>query len=752
MDGRGGTAAALGGRVTGASDAPPGSWRGAVTGGVLLLFLALFAVPPIRVFSGAPWFSSVEVLLLTALGLGLVLGDRRGLLGIAARPRVALALALLCVLELLAGRLAPEHGLSASYSGPGGLPQLARSIDYPGLESATRIDEVLDFDDESAGLGLRPFPLGFLDQGPHHALAPFWRDLRVPPGRQRAREAFRPSPRTRPEFSVVWRGFLHAPRDGRYVLRVDGGGSSELTVADAAPVAGGESIEVDLSTADQVPIELRHVQPEGAPVFLRLSWTPPDGEERVVPSAALLPARASEWRLRRDGFARPLRAVVAAVGALLSLLVAVRLLAPRALSEPRRWFLAVVGLALVLRLGVHLAVFAQPHAAILQGLSNDDYMHMGAASSIVLFDPLWPAGRAFHYAPVYRYFLALVQLLLGEGLRSVALAQHVLGALTCGLVYVVGRRTFSHRAGLFAAGLTAFFPLLACYESRAFMATLGAFMAMLALCAALRVKESERPRDLFAVGVLFGATLLTRPNLGLFVVPVIAWIAWQSPALRTGARRAALVVAGAVACVAPCTIKNFVASGELVVISSNGPVNLFIGNNPKATGRYMRPSRQDEDKRYVARTIEFVREHPGDWLRLLGKKLRLVLAVRALWIPYAGALLGWLLARKARIRGTLPISAGIAAVFGTPVLFFLFERFLVPGVPLLFLYCGFALDRLVPVRLWRRSPGARLLAVTGLLAACAAYLYVTVYGTAIENLVQVPWDLGRWAWLAPWVS
>ena len=66
-------------------------------------------------------------------------------------------------------------------------------------------------------------------------------------------------------------------------------------------------------------------------------------------------------------------------------------------------------------------------------------------------------GEVVAKAPLYPYFLAFHQWLVGAGppgLFSAHLGQLVLGAVTCGLTYLLGRRAFGEPAGI-AAGLLA---------------------------------------------------------------------------------------------------------------------------------------------------------------------------------------------------------------------------------------------------------------------------------------------------------
>ena len=105
-----------------------------------------------------------------------------------------------------------------------------------------------------------------------------------------------------------------------------------------------------------------------------------------------------------------------------------------------RIFWAVVLAALLIRIGfVSLLPLDAPDTADYQsyalGLLN------GSGFSADLYR-----------APLYPAFLAAVYALLGKGFAAVRIIQAALGAITCGLVFLLARRLFdSPRAGILAA-------------------------------------------------------------------------------------------------------------------------------------------------------------------------------------------------------------------------------------------------------------------------------------------------------------
>ena len=94
---------------------------------------------------------------------------------------------------------------------------------------------------------------------------------------------------------------------------------------------------------------------------------------------------------------------------------------------------------------------------------------------------------------------------------------------------------------------------------------------------------------------------MNRPNMMFGIAAVLA-----ASVLLRRFRPAILLVAGLAAGLAPVVVRNVLVAGEWTPASSHGGLNLYIGNNPQATGFYrvppgIRPSieGQQEDTRRV---------------------------------------------------------------------------------------------------------------------------------------------------------
>ncbi len=116
------------------------------------------------------------------------------------------------------------------------------------------------------------------------------------------------------------------------------------------------------------------------------------------------------------------------------------------------WFWVIFGCAFVLRLLYLVEIDSIP---LFYNLAGDGRAYDEWAQRIAAGD--WIGQDVFYQAPLYPYFLGVLQVVLGHHLRLIRLTQIALGALSCALIFRIGRDLFSRQAGI-AAGL-----ILSCY-------------------------------------------------------------------------------------------------------------------------------------------------------------------------------------------------------------------------------------------------------------------------------------------------
>jgi tetratricopeptide (TPR) repeat protein len=259
------------------------------------------------------------------------------------------------------------------------------------------------------------------------------------------------------------------------------------------------------------------------------------------------------------------------------------------------------------------------------------------------------AGQPYFRAPLYPWLLGMCFKLFGENFLVPRLVQAALSAVSCGFVFLIGRRVYGRLVGAAAGAVAATYWLYLYFAGELLITTLIVFLDLVFLWVLIGADGERTPLRFLAAGLVLGLSAIARPNVLLFGLFTLLWIILSDLAVRRRALRNAIVFG--LACmipIAPITIRNYVAGHDLVLISSQGGVNFYIGNNPQsdgvravvpgtrpdwwggyydaiemadeAEGRTLKPSQVSAY--FFRQGIRFIRHDPGAWLRLTGRKIR----------------------------------------------------------------------------------------------------------------------------------
>jgi tetratricopeptide (TPR) repeat protein len=373
-------------------------------------------------------------------------------------------------------------------------------------------------------------------------------------------------------------------------------------------------------------------------------------------------------------------------------------------------------------------------------------------------------------SPLYPYTLGALYAIFGDGLTLPRILNALLGALTCGGVFLVGRGLFGRPAGAVAGLAMALYGPAIFYDGQ-INKTTTALALTLGFAGALCASEGRHRRWIAASGALLGAAALVHENVNLAGPVVFAWLAWprggESPARRLAL--AGIFVAGYAVVVLPVAVRNVVVAGEYVLITSAGGENFYTGNNPAASGRYSPPpfvrpdpffehedfraeaarragrplSRREASRYWWEEGARFITGSPGRFAWLLRDKFSVFFNAferpdnfsydnfarfsRTLALPWPGfaaiaplALLGFILSAR-RWLDLIPIYAAGGAYLLSALIFFTQSRYRMPAIPFFCIFAGYACVRLAAMAGERRF---RHLALSGAVVV-ASLLFVT---------------------------
>ena len=390
---------------------------------------------------------------------------------------------------------------------------------------------------------------------------------------------------------------------------------------------------------------------------------------------------------------------------------------------------------------------------LFHNLAADSADYERLAQKILAGDTL---DEAFVYQnPLYPFFLAALHAMFGPGTLPVLAVQACLGAISCALLYSIGRTTFGHRVGLTAAGLQASYGILIFFSGLLLTTSLVVFLLLAAMSTLLAAQRRERPWMFLLAGALFGLVMLGRPNaLVLLIFLPLAFPLTKRPgrASRNPLAHLGVFLLGAALTVAPAAARNHAINGQLSPFPAIGGINFYIANNAEATGRLTSPpgvshapvtqihtsialaeeatgaslTPAEASAYWRARGFEYLLSEPRSALSLYLRKARLFWQAEEiplnvhyelyrtltpiLRLPWLGfgfiaplALLGIGLASRRRENPALLLVV-VLGYFAAALPFFVSARYRLPVVPFLILYAAYALDTLASLV---RAPGGR---------------------------------------------
>jgi 4-amino-4-deoxy-L-arabinose transferase-like glycosyltransferase len=328
--------------------------------------------------------------------------------------------------------------------------------------------------------------------------------------------------------------------------------------------------------------------------------------------------------------------------------------------------------------------------------------------------------------PVYPLFLAALYGMFGHAFTAVRLFQTLISALTCVLIYYLGKETFNSKVGRLAALLAVIYPFFFVWCRVLVTETLTAFLVSLGVLWLLKTAADPSPRNRIVSGSIWGTVALVRANMLVFLPLIILWAF-----LEFGLHRKALYVAGTIIGVAglilmPWTVRNVIKYRKPVLVASYGGSILYAANNPYSLPYEPYDTQKQNPEPEI---VEWLEERPrvetDDLLLRRGLRYIIERPRTFFWSAYGRLTVFWRPVTLDTVRERLSMQAGFMAGGG------LMPSALRLGLPFLIVADGFFLG----------------LACVGLFLAVhkrrARVFYVSVLAFVLMHLAAVVVGNGR---------
>jgi len=464
--------------------------------------------------------------------------------------------------------------------------------------------------------------------------------------------------------------------------------------------------------------------------------------------------------------------------------------------QKNKWPLAIYLAAFLIRL-IHLIQY-QSNPVFYYPMV-DELWHWRWAGDILRES--FTGNEAYFRGPLYPYFLAFFRLITGDSIFVSRLLQCFIAGGSAVFVYALGKKLLSEKIGI-AAGLGyALFGTLVFYETMFLIPVLFVFLNLWAIYLLIRLKEETTIKYSLYAGLVTGLSAIARPNILILVPLFLIWIYLTVQAIRGRPQAIRSMIIYFLSLMVPVlavTVRNYAVTGEFILISSQGGVNLYIGNNPDTEGltmlmpevkldeslpwtEFTEATREaaeretgreltagEESNFWTTKALKFIVSNPGKFITMTFKKLvyfisgfensdqtdiydsrnystllRMLIWKGPIYFPY-GLVLPLALAGMAifwRDRKKLALFyIFIIGYIPTVILFLVTARHRLPIVPFLLLFAAGAVFELI--HYFKNNKPKKFFKYVAILIVLLVGCNMTYFDLGFENEFQTHFNLG----------
>lgn len=195
--------------------------------------------------------------------------------------------------------------------------------------------------------------------------------------------------------------------------------------------------------------------------------------------------------------------------------------------------------------------------------------------------------KVFFRAPLYYYLLGFLYWIFGDSLDVARIFQILISTVSCLLIYYIVKKVFNIQVALIAFIISSFYGMYLYFSNELLFETLTLFLNLIGILLLLKALEGKHKSYWLVSGMAFGLSAITQPNILFFLacIPIWFYIVFQSKYdIGTIIKLVSFLAIGTLITVMPVTLYNYIVGNDVVLISSQGGVNFYMGNNPYSDG------------------------------------------------------------------------------------------------------------------------------------------------------------------------
>ena len=351
-----------------------------------------------------------------------------------------------------------------------------------------------------------------------------------------------------------------------------------------------------------------------------------------------------------------------------------------------------------------------------------------------------------NHTPLYAYFLAGIYFLIGYNPPAAVLFQYLLASLGNVLIFYIARKTTNTPIAIISTIFMAMYWFFLYIQSFLYGENLSLIFNILLISVLIFLKDGCFKYGLG--GVLFGLSIICRPDILLFAILIFFWILNNPYSWPTRIKHFGLFSLFWLLIITPVILRNYGISKEFPILRTQVGANFYLGNNPEFKGTiihvkigkdwedfismphnyYKRNvSETESNKFYFSETLRIIQQRPREWTNLMASKILSLLTgrefLRSEDVYFYGRYMAsspfsWISTRLIFILGVLGIFISFSKnrdrillyliiLSNTPIIFFQIKtRYFMPIMPFLIIFASLAIFKLyhyLKTRNWTKA-------------------------------------------------
>ncbi len=253
------------------------------------------------------------------------------------------------------------------------------------------------------------------------------------------------------------------------------------------------------------------------------------------------------------------------------------------------------------------------------------------------FYGLAPRTTTSFIPPVYPLFLAIIQKWAPTSDLLIKGFQIFLSSLTIITLYSLVQEVGGTKGqALLASFFLAIYPPAIAFSVSVGTTIFETFFVTIGVWLILRSVRKKKNSLMLLAGIAFSLATLTRSPWVVLVPLSIIWLLiYYRRNMKDMIIACTLLILATIGTLSPWIIFNYQTHGKIIITSTNGGLNFWIGNNSAATGEYLHPTQLDpsiieevtdwteieRDRYFYQQGFEFIQDSPQQFIQLTAKKL-----------------------------------------------------------------------------------------------------------------------------------